>query len=103
MRALAAIVLLGTPHSTELEDWKTFANVLHTGSGTQKGRSLSTEETKILCESARNFEQAGITHRIISVYETQKTKVRKGLFNQKTMVLLIFSRFIWVQDTDVTF
>lgn len=87
LRELAAIVLLGTPHSSNSLDWKSFANVLYSGSGTQKKRVMTDEEMHMLAESSAMFERAGVLTPLISVYETQKTKVRMTLgFSQKLMV-----------------
>ena len=64
---------------------------------------MSTDEGKLLCESAQRFEQAGIAHPIISVYEMQKTKVRKGMFNQKSMVFLTcFPLLAWKGLMDIS-
>ena len=101
LRSLAAVILLGTPHSTNQDDWKHFANVLHTGSGTQKKRAMTTDEMAALAETSTRFEQAGVSVPVFSICETQKTKVRKNMIStSKIMVSMLNQRIKTSNITD---
>ena len=89
LQALAAVVLFGTPHSLDQEQWLQHANVLYTGKESPRKPPMSSEEASVLAAHSLHFSEAALAIPVISLYETRKTKVRKpGIFNQTQKVLV---------------
>ena len=87
LRALAGVILLGTPHSSKDKGsrWQTVGKVVPSLS--KKQRSLSTSDIASLTNSSRQFEQAAVEVPILSVYETKETKVKTGLVTSKKILV----------------
>ncbi|KAL8305078.1 hypothetical protein RB598_003018 [Gaeumannomyces tritici] len=85
LRALAGVILLGTPHSgTESRDkWQNATVML-----SKKSKRLSSDDLTRLSKSSLLFEQAAVTVPILSVYETKETKVKSRLWiTKKTLIM----------------
>lgn len=87
LRALAGVVLLGTPHSDQPERWIHFANILLTGKGNLRKNLITNEEAKMLALNSAHFSKAQVDVPVISFFETHATTVRRaGLFNSSQKV-----------------
>jgi hypothetical protein len=87
LRALAGVILLGTPHFTEKKGtkWQRVGMVMP--DLPKKQRSLSSGDMASLTTSSMQFERAAVNVPILSVHETKKTKVKTGFItSKKTLV-----------------
>ncbi|KAL8963647.1 MAG: hypothetical protein Q9193_000116 [Seirophora villosa] len=78
LQALAGVILFGTPHSTSdnVESWDSPALLVQIGLISKKKRSLDPSDIEKFARFSREFEQASVLAPILSVYETQSTKVK---------------------------
>ena len=58
-------------------------------SGLNKKKIMSPEDIACLVESAMLFERAGVRVPILSVYETQETRVKTSLLSVKKIKILV--------------
>jgi hypothetical protein len=87
LRALAGVILLGTPHLTEENNTKWQNAGMAMPALTKKKRSLSSGDIASLANSSAEFERAAVKVPILSVHETKKTRVKTGLItSRKTLV-----------------
>lgn len=78
LRAVAGLLCLGTPHSTSDDEqvWQSITSLVPTGTFGKKQKSIGEEDLSLLSQCCLQFEQAGVQFPILSVYETQDSKIR---------------------------
>ncbi|KAL8731036.1 MAG: hypothetical protein Q9166_003687 [cf. Caloplaca sp. 2 TL-2023] len=85
LQALAGVVLFGTPHSTseEIKSWQSPALLEQSGIISKKKKSLDPDDIERFAKFSLQFEQANVIAPILSIYETQPTKVKTPLWSVK--------------------
>ena len=77
----AGIIFLGTPHTTSDDDksWEKWRWILKAGRKDIPKQSQTDDDIKMLSELCRNFENLNLQIPVLSVFETEPTKVRDNL------------------------
>lgn len=87
LQALAGVVLFGTPHSTseDTESWQSSVLLEQVGliSKSKKRKTLDPGDIEKFARFSLRFEQASVIAPILSIYETQPTKVKGPLWSVK--------------------
>ncbi|KAL8708967.1 MAG: hypothetical protein Q9225_007521 [Loekoesia sp. 1 TL-2023] len=88
LQALAGVVLFGTPHSTSenIDSWQSPALLVQTGIISRKKKFLDTDDVERFAKFSLQFEQASVIAPILSVYETQPSKVKGPLWSVKKVL-----------------
>ena len=79
-------VFLGTPHPSfrRQEEWLRLSFILRASSKYSKGLLAQAEiEGPVVANLSLKFQQAGLEHAIVSVYETRSTKIPDGFFRSR--------------------
>lgn len=90
LRTLAGVVLLGTPHSN-IENEKWYNAALAVQPSSKKNRAINSDDVSKLANSSMLFEQAAVEVPILSVHETEKTKIKTGTFKTTKTLVSLFS------------
>lgn len=85
-------VFLGTPHPSrgQKEEWLKLSLILWASSKFSKALLAQAEiEAAVVANLSEKFQQANMNEPIVSVYETQRTKIPEGLFKSKKEIVSI--------------
>ena len=83
-------MFLGTPHPTfgQKGEWLKLSFILRASAKPSKALLAQAEiEAPVIANLSLKFQQANINGAIVSVYETQRTKIPDGLFQSKKELL----------------
>ena len=85
-------MLLGTPHSAseDTKSWHSPALLLQTGTVSKKKDSIDQKDVEKFAKFCLEFEQANILTPILSIYESQPTKVKTSLVSTKKLHVSTF-------------
>ncbi|KAL8833097.1 MAG: hypothetical protein Q9170_004506 [Blastenia crenularia] len=83
--ALAGVIFFGTPHSTseDIESWQNPALLVQAGLLSKKKKYFDPNEIEKFARFSLRFEQACVVAPILSIYETQPTKIKSPLWSVK--------------------
>lgn len=78
LQALAAIILIGTPHSTseDIDSWQSATLLVQSGLITKKKKSLDPGDIEKFAKFSLQFEEANVLAPILSVFETQPSRIK---------------------------
>lgn len=88
-RALACVVLLGTPHSAiEEEKWQNFGRIVQGNANTWRTKKhvIDPKDIRLLAASSLHFDQARASVPILSGYEAKKSQIKSFLQSKKLRV-----------------
>ncbi|KUJ16719.1 uncharacterized protein LY89DRAFT_63258 [Mollisia scopiformis] len=91
-RAQSGVVFLGVPHPTypRRDLWPKLTDMLRACTNLNKSRLEDAEnDVATVANLSDKFEQAGITIKVLSVYETVRTKVRMNWYTPSRRIMLV--------------
>ncbi|MCJ1382412.1 hypothetical protein MMC17_005525 [Xylographa soralifera] len=90
LRATAGIIFLGTPHSIseEEKDWQNVTYAMRPAGSVKKKSRIAKEDARKLASTALRFEQSVGSIPVLSIYETQRTKVRYSIISSEKIFIV---------------